>query len=95
MQIVMTIDKNAARAQISQLLMLLRSANDVHKDSTYVRVNKAKDTLYEAKGMHRVLSELKVLDEASLIGEDIERIEIKIQSIYEEKRRKEYPKWRN
>lgn len=95
MQIVIPVDKNASKAQISQLLMLLRLANDIHKNSTYVKVNKAKEALYEAKGMYRILRSLKILEESSLIGEDIDRIESKIQNIYEEKRRTDFPKWRS
>ena len=94
MQIVIPVDKAAAKAQISQLLMLLRSANDVHKNNSYVKINKAKEALYEAKGMYRILNSLKLLAESSLIGEDIDRIEAKIQIIYEEKRRNDFPKWK-
>jgi hypothetical protein len=75
--------------------MLLRVANDIRTDSTYVKVSKAKEALYEGKGMYRVLNSLRLLDEKSVIGEDIDRIETKINNIYEEKRRKEYPKWRS
>ncbi len=94
MQIVIPVDNAAVKEQRSYLMTLLTYANDVAPHSTYVKVNKTKEALYEAKGMYRVLNSLELIREQSIIGEDIDRIEAKIQGIYEEKRRKEYPKWR-
>ncbi len=92
MQIVTTVDRAAAREQISQLMTLLICANGATSRSTYTNVSKARDALFEAKGMYRVLNGLDLISEQSTIGEDIDRIEAKIQDIYEGKRRKERPR---
>lgn len=92
MQIIIPVDKAAAREQISQLMTLLICANGATSRSTYTNVSKARDALLEVRGMHRVLNGLDLISEQSTIGEDIARIEAKIQDIYEGKRRKERPR---
>lgn len=93
-EIVITVSQKVTKELIAHMIMLIRLANEVSKDSTYAKINKSKEALFEAKGMYRVLKSQQMLKEKELIGSDIERIEEKIQNVYEEKRRKEMPKWR-
>lgn len=92
MQIIIPVDKSAAREQISQLMTLLICANGATLRSTYANVSKARDALCMAKGMYHVLDGLDLIREQSTIGEDIARIEAKVQGIWEKKLREEYLK---
>lgn len=94
-QIVIPVDKKKVVQLRSQMLTHLRVAKDIRADHTYVRVREAQAQLYKAQGMYEVLKGLDLLEDAGLLSEDIDRVIEKVDSILEEKCRKDMPKWRS
>jgi hypothetical protein len=95
MLIVIPVDKKNVTYLKSIMIGHLRLAKDVRTESTILRVREAQASLHKAQGMFEVLKGLDLLDDASVIGEDIDRAIEKIDSVLEEKRRKDMPKWRS
>lgn len=94
MQIVTTVDKNAVLIENQRMYAYLNEANRVNARTTFKALQDATRALNICKGMYEVLNNLGLTEEKNLVGEDIARIEAKIQNIYEEKRRKQLPQWK-
>jgi hypothetical protein len=87
-QVVIPVDKQAVEIENRSMHTYLGDANSADAYSSYKALQDATKALNICKGMHRVLSNLGLTEEKEIVGEDIKRIEAKIQSIYEEKKEK-------
>lgn len=86
-QIVVTVDKKAVQIENQRMFIYLNEVNRVEPHSTYKKLQDATMALNICRGMYEVLNNLGLTEENNFVGEDIIRVEAKIQNIYEEKRR--------
>ncbi len=91
---MVAVNKQDVSAVIALMRNYMRTANDTHLDATYVKITKARGDLRRAQGIHEALQVLDLLPGNDRSGEDLSRIETKIEDIYEQKHRREYPRWR-
>lgn len=94
-QLLIADDKVAVIQQNKNMYEQLNNANRVSQDSTYADLRDALMALNICRGMYKVLDGLGLTEEKNFVAEDIKRVEAKIDSILEEKRRKDRPKWRS
>lgn len=83
--IVIAVEKDAILEQIDCLNAYLQVATNIGVDDTYARITMASKYLHMAKGLHQALFKFKVLSNWRETGEDINRIEAKIDFIRAEK----------
>ncbi len=94
-QIVIPVDKSRISALKGDLYKLIISAQDVSGHSTFEQLRKAKESLDIAKGLHMALSSLELIDDFAATADDLDRIERKHMGILEDKRRRDYPRWKH
>lgn len=93
-EILLTVNKKKVTVLINQFYSYMRTAQGISPNSTYIEINEAKEALCRAQGMYKVLNSLELLNNMDMISEDIDRIALKVNDIYSDKRRNDYPKWR-
>ncbi len=85
-QIVLTVNKVAVQEQRVKLYNYMSSAKEVTTDSNFRAIRKAEAYLNKAKGVYETLRNLDLLDDFSVTYEDIERMEIKLRNIIDQRR---------
>jgi hypothetical protein len=94
-EILYSVSKDAVVIQDKRMHRLLAEANSTDERSTYRALNDAYRALNIARGFYEALNGLGLLEIQNLVGEDIERIEKKINDILDSKRRRDTLKWRS
>ena len=88
-EILYSVKQSDVIIQDKRMHRYLADANLVDERSTRKALNDAYRALHIARGFYEVLNGLGLLNEHNMVGEDIERIEQKIQEIMAERNRKE------
>jgi len=94
-EILIIVSKDALTIQIKRMHKYISEANEVNNNSSYESLNFAKLTLANGRGIYICLKGLGLLSEDEITGENIDRVQKKIDYILEEKRRKDLPKWKH
>ena len=93
-EIILAVQKEKVLIQTKRMHKYLCEANSVSADSSFKTIDEAFRSLYIAKGFYHTLHGMELLSEGNTVAEDIDRVEVKLNFIKEEKRRKHGLGWK-
>jgi hypothetical protein len=86
-EILYTVKQEATSILIKRMNKYISEANEVNSDSAYESLRFARLTLANSRGIYICLKGLGLLSKDEVIGENIDRVQQKIEDILDEKRR--------